>query len=343
MLLACSLAKAHQPRLDIRKPYTEIADDDAYSGRAGYDERYIDEFVREHRLPCNATTAWLTPAWRNIKAPLTREVDLVGRPRAIYRYTIDLLNDVYEGRYSAEDLLTETTRRLLILRNEEQLRMESLVTALSIREDAIPLSSEHIVTLIQQHMASRRASRLLVLVVAAAYQSASAHLAERVLTLHSHNAADKQTGALGDVEITLVGDNDVLTSYEMKDRPVTHGDISNAVTKVSACFGRLKRRIDNYIFITTKPIDQEVQAYAVSLYEQTGGVEFVILDCIGFLRHFLHLFHRVRMQFLEAYQRLVLDEPDSAVSQPLKELLLALRRAAESQLADNMTPTNEDE
>lgn len=88
---------------------------------------------------------------------------------------------------------------------------------------------------------------------------------------------------------------------------------------------------------TTKPIDPEVQAYAISLYEQTGGIEFVVLDCISFLRHFLHLFHRLRMQFLDAYQALVLAEPDSAVSQPLKEAFLALRRAAESQLAENMT------
>jgi DNA adenine methylase len=60
------------------------------------------------------------------------------------------------------------------------------------------------------------------------------------------------------------------------------------------------------------------------------GVELVILDCIGFLRHFLHLFYRLRLQFLEAYQALLLAEPESAVRQPLKEAFLALRQAAES-------------
>ncbi len=38
---------------------------------------------------------------------------------------------------------------------------------------------------------------------------------------------------------------------------------------------------------------------------------------------------RVRLPFLEAYQALVLDEPISGVSQPLKETFLNLRRAAE--------------
>jgi DNA adenine methylase len=66
------------------------------------------------------------------------------------------------------------------------------------------------------------------------------------------------------------------------------------------------------------------------MFDQTGGIEFVVLDCIGFLRHFLHLFHRLRMQFLEAYQALVLAEPDSAVRHELKILLLALRRATET-------------
>lgn len=44
----------------------------------------------------------------------------------------------------------------------------------------------------------------------------------------------------------------------------------------------------------------------------------------------MHLFHRLRMQFIEAYQKLILAEPDSAVSQPLKEAFLVLRQAAES-------------
>ena len=36
------------------------------------------------------------------------------------------------------------------------------------------------------------------------------------------------------------------------------------------------------------------------------------------------------MQYLDAYQELVLAEPESAVNQPLKEAFLALRQAAES-------------
>ena len=66
------------------------------------------------------------------------------------------------------------------------------------------------------------------------------------------------------------------------------------------------------------------------MYEKTTGTEIVMLDCLGFVRHFLHLFHRLRIKFLDTYQALLLAEPDSAVSQPLKEAFLSLRQAAES-------------
>ena len=82
--------------------------------------------------------------------------------------------------------------------------------------------------------------------------------------------------------------------------------------------------------ITTDVIDPLVAEYAATFYEKTDGTEIAILDCIGFLRHFLHLFHRIRADYLNAYQTLVLNEPDSAVSQTLKEAFLALRQAAES-------------
>jgi len=44
LLMACLLAKLHRPDVDIRKPYTEIGDADAFSGRS-YDERYITTFI----------------------------------------------------------------------------------------------------------------------------------------------------------------------------------------------------------------------------------------------------------------------------------------------------------
>src|SRR3990172_3582174 len=325
LLMACLLAKIDRPKVDPRKPYTEIGDPDSFSGRS-YDETHITHFINEHRLPCNPTTAFLTPAFRNIDQTLTTKVEIVGRPRQLYTYTLQLLDDVHKGRVSARDLLAEVIRILMIMRDEKANRMATLLAALQHSEEAMPLSSEAIVKLIEQHLNSRNSSRLPVLVVAAAYQAAGDKLGEHLLPLRGHNAADEQTGAMGDVEICLVNDDRVVTAYEMKMKRVTVDDIDRALQKVATA----STRIHNYIFITTDVIDDPVRAYAAEAYEDTGGTEIAILNCVGFLRHFLHLFHRLRIDYLDAYQALVLAEPDSAVSQPLKEAFLALRQAAEA-------------
>jgi putative NIF3 family GTP cyclohydrolase 1 type 2 len=324
LLMACLLAKLHRPDVDIRKPYTEIGDPDVFSGRT-YDERYITSFINRYNLPCNSTTAFLTPALRNRSATLTKDLDLVGKPPQLYRSTLNLLDDVYSDRVIAADLIAEIVRLLLRERDARQQRIDALATTIDTTKDAIPLAAEDIINLIDRHMSLKGTSRLAVLVVAAAYRVAGDLLGERVLALHAHNAADRQTGALGDLEIILIDDDRVVTSYEMKHKRVNREDLDIALQKISNC----QMPIDNYIFITTDRIDPEVREYALSLYQRTGGIEFIILDCISFTRHFLHLFHRLRSEFLETYQALILAEPHSAVSQPLKEAFLAMRQAAE--------------
>lgn len=143
--------------------------------------------------------------------------------------------------------------------------------------------------------------------------------------LYQEVRANPDESLIGDVEVTLINDDRIITCYEMKDKRVTIVDIENAVKKIAT----LAHRVDNYIFITTDVIEEEVNRYAKNIYDQTG-VEIAILDCIGFVRHFLHFFHRFRTKFLGLYQNLVLAEPDSSVSQPLKEAFLVLRKAAES-------------
>lgn len=325
MLMACLLAKIDRPLVDIRKPYTEIGGTESFSGRH-YDEAYITQFINKHQLPCNPTTAFLTPAFRNIDQPLTLNVEIVGRPRKLYSDTIQLLEDVQAKRIAPKALLAETLRLLVIMRNEKADRLASLLAGLQSSEDHLALPSEAIVRLIEQHINSKNSSRLPVLIVAAAYQVIGEKIGERLLPLRGHNAADKQTGALGDVEIRLLNDENVVTAYEMKLKRVTIDDIDSALQKIA----NAKSRIHNYIFITTDLIEEQVRLYAAGVYERTGGTEVAILDCLGFLRHFLHFFHRARIHYLDVYQSLVLAEADSAVSQPLKEAFLALRQAAES-------------
>ena len=330
MLISCALAKIHRPDVDIRKPYTEIGDVDSFSGRAEYDEKYVWPFAAKYQLPVNATTAFLTPGFRTINVPLALPLAISGRPKQMYIDTIQLLDDVYQEKITADLLLEETIRQLLLLKQEQEERMVQLVQALQTTTHGVPLSVEEIVQLITQHLSSPKTSRLPVLLVAAAYQVAGNQLGETIRPLYPHNAADEQTGAMGDIEIMLMEENRLVTCYEMKARAITIGDVEIALQKIA----RAGTQVDSYIFITTASIDEDVIEYAKTLYRETNGIEFAIFDCIGFLRHFLHLFHRVRQDFLEAYQSLLLAEPESAVSQPVKELFLTLRRVAEFDRSD---------
>ncbi len=321
--MACTLAKIHNSDLDIRKPYTKIGDLDSYSGR-DYDERYVGPFIIKYGLPCNDTTAFLTPAFRNRNIVLTPSVDLVGRPANLYQAFLQLLAIIADHTISADIVLVEAIKSLLAYQNKNRLRIDQLYDSLLQEKNETALAAEAIVKIVEHHLSMSGSSRLPVLVVAAIYQGASQHLGGKLLPLQPHNAADKQTGALGDLQITLADDNSIVTAYEMKNRAITVNDLDLVLIKIAA-----HPRISNYIFVSTEKIDQSVQDYAAKMYLKTGGIELVTLDCLDFLRYFLHLFHRLRESFINCYQDAVLAEPESAVSHHLKEALLHLRIAAE--------------
>jgi DNA adenine methylase len=246
----------------------------------------------------------------------------------LYETVIKLITAVHSATVDPEFLLVEIIRWLVIIKDEREHRLESLFASLKASQSDSGLPAESIVNLVQQHLALPKSSRLPVLVVAAAYQAAQNYLGEKCLPLQVHTAADSQTGALGDVQIALKDDDDVVTVYEMKAKRVTQDDIEIAARKIAGA----GISIQNYIFITTEAVDDSVKDYASRMHSATG-IEFVILDCIGFLRHFLHLFYRIRMSFLDAYQSLVLFEPDSAVNPAMKEAFLSLRLATETGVA----------
>jgi hypothetical protein len=250
--------------------------------------------------------------------------ELVGSPRDLYRKAIQVLDDVATGKVAANSVLQEVLRLLIRFRDENEARVRSLIQSIKRAEGDVPLSSEGIVTLIRQHLSCPHASRLPTLVIAAAYRTAG--VGEYADTLAKHNAADSATGALGDVEIRLCVDDKLATVYEVKAKGVTTVDIDAALKKIAGS----GQKIDNYLFVTTDVIDPLVSDYAKSFYTETGGVEIAVLDCLGFLRHFLHFFHRLRLAYLNHYQELLIAEPDSDVRPALKEVFLALRLAAET-------------
>ena len=324
-LMACLLAKLHQPYLDIRMPYKEIGGDDCYSGRQ-YDERYITSFIEEHELPCNVTTAFLTPAFRTHENMLSKNANLMGRPRRLYEYILLLLDDVARKKVEPQDLFSEIVRNLVILRDEQKSRMDTLLASLR-QSDSSQLTVDGIVNIVRQHLSQPHSSRLPVLAFHAIYQTVNDQLNEQIVPLQSHNAADSQTMSLGDIEVAIKDSENIVTVYEMKSRKLSKNDVRQALNKVA----QSQKSAKQYLFVTTQPISEDVEEQIQILNERNLAIEFAALDCLAFVRYFLHLFYQVRLDFLNNYQNLVLAEPDSGVRQPLKELLLTLRQASESQ------------
>ncbi|MEA5626933.1 hypothetical protein [Nostoc sp. UHCC 0251] len=57
----------------------------------------------------------------------------MGRPPKLYEVALQLLDDVHQGRITADELLAQTIRCLIIARNEKRQRMETLLESQSSR------------------------------------------------------------------------------------------------------------------------------------------------------------------------------------------------------------------
>ena len=64
----------------------------------------------------------------------------------MYSDTLRLLEDVAEGRATAEDVLTDAIRILVLVREEKAARMSTLLAGIERGSGALPLSAEAIVT-----------------------------------------------------------------------------------------------------------------------------------------------------------------------------------------------------
>lgn len=323
-LLSAMLAKITNEAIDTRQPYPKLGPK-SFPGRS-IDETIVQPFVHKYSLPCNDTTAFLTPAFRTIETAITKATFEKCRPSYVYYDMMDILDYIESHPKKAVIILRLIIKELLQVKKNSADKLQQMVDSLA-KNKTQDLSSEEITNLLTQHLQCRGSSRLPVLMITAAYESVQHLTKETHKTLLSHNAADKQTGALGDIEITLLDDNNTITCYEMKKKQVSTDDIYVIINKLT----KLSTTPDNYIIITTESITKDVKDLAYSVYAKTG-VELAVLDCIGFINHFLHFFHRYRTAFLNSYQQLVLAEPTSAVSQPLKEAFLSLRKVAEASI-----------
>lgn len=123
------------------------------------------------------------------------------------------------------------------------------------------------------------------------------------------------------------------TVYEMKARTLRRSDIDTAVRKIT----QSTTPVAQYVFVTTKPVSEEMHDYLRQVSERCPQTEFQIFDCVQLLNHFLHLFHERRHEFWERFVKLVIQ--DRAVSQRLKEQLIEFAHTESSDATRKATDT----
>ncbi|GEM_PF-1259066 len=319
VLIALLLAKLIDPEVNILYPVARgVKEKGAFSGRK-VDENCVQVLVSRYKLPLIRTTGFLTPAFRTLSLPIPEKLgEVVGKNKQVYNAFSSIVHKVHYGELRAYDVLLALLQRLILLkRRREELLSERLQNL-----EGLAVSVEDIVAVLKQLLTLPRASRIPVLITAALHKTIEACLGYRVKPLESHTAADSKTGNLGDVELVL-DDGSVVKVYEIKSKKVTEADIYIALRKISALDEQERKKLKQYLFITTEQTEESVLLETRKVYKKTG-IEMAILDCIDFVRYFLHLFFPLRGKFVENLTQLIVAEPDSAVSYKIKEHYLNL-------------------
>ncbi|GAB6077272.1 restriction endonuclease, SacI family [Desulfurobacterium crinifex] len=323
VLLALLMAKIINPQVNILYPSTNAKEvPEAFSGRT-VDEHCIQALIDIFKLPLMQTTGFLTPTFRTPALPIPENLgDVIQKNVTIYNAFSNIIHRIQNGDLKAEDVLIETLRRLINLKKEREAEIKGKLNQLS-KED-LDFSAEDIVSIISQLLSipKHKTSRIPVLVIAALHKTLEECLQERLKPLENHTAADSKTGALGDIEL-VVDDGYVVRVYEIKDKVITETDINKALKKILKLNNDKRAKLRQYLFVTTKSIEDSILSKAHEIYKDLG-VEMTILDCLGFTRHFLHLFFPFRLMFINNLTEFVMREPDSSVSHALKEYYISL-------------------
>jgi DNA adenine methylase len=326
VLLSLLLAKKLNPEVNLLYPVSNVEEiSGAFSGRA-IDENCVQILVEQFKLPLNPTTGFLTPSFRTLSLPIPEKLgDVIGKYRQVYNAFSSIIHKVQSGELDAEEVLVALLQKLIHLKRE---REEKIKEKLQSASGELDLSAEDIVEIVERLLTLPRASRIPVLVVAALHITIEKCLGQKVRPLESHRAADSKTGSLGDIEL-VADDGSVVRVYEIKDREITETDIHNALEKIARLEQERRRKLKQYLFITTKSVDKSVLLVARNMYREIG-IEMAVLDCLGFTRHFLHLFFPFRLQFISNLTKLLMEEPDSSLNHAVKEYYLTLLNVLQS-------------
>jgi hypothetical protein len=258
-LLGCAVARVQDDTINVRLPYVGHGAD-AFNGRT-LDERVINPFLREHRIP-SSKGAYLSTFRRSVQ--FVPETKVGVRDRVGYDAFLECLSELEDAGSDKEkhDLLAYLLHRFVVLRDA------SAVTLVRVQR----MSLEQYDAPIAKLLSTPSGGRFPVLLAVATFLTLKECFNPPwEVSWQGINVADAASGAGGD--ITLSEGGRVIMAAEVTERVVDRARVTATFTTKIAETG-----IEDYLFFAKPSEDSQARRQAQRYFAQGHEINFVDLQ-----------------------------------------------------------------
>lgn len=307
-LLTLVVYKAIQPAQDIRA--CKIEHPGGFSARS-WDTRCTIPFLAKHDLKRSVESHWLSQTLSLGDQPWTRERTFTTSPRKIGPLLLECVNtleeqsallDAESASLRAQECAVVVLCQLINARNRDRV----LLT----RPKNLTISQ--VLSLLDSHFAAGYQAgtpRLPQVAMYAIYECLLNNVRrygdKELEPLGRMKAADRKSGAVGDVELSASGRP--IEAVETKfGIPITVAMIRAAIEKIKTA------SVERYFILSTAGIaaqDEEEIAELCRRFRSSNGCEIIVNGVLPTIGYYLRLLFSVN-DFLERYIRLVEDDVD---------------------------------
>ena len=295
VLVTLFIHKIVNPEQDIR--YHQAQQPNGFAGRS-IDKDVVTPFMKSVSFPSMAESGWLT---RSLEQPHPYTLDYPGKikPQETKRAFLQLIDQVQCQGLSAYEILKYVFKLLIKQRDDQNIELAK-PHSLSIAS-IIKLLEKHFTF----HYTTHGASRLPTLAVYAAYQCMMAQVAryngKLLCPLESHNAADSQSGRIGDIDVNNKNGS-AFEGVEIKHEiPITTQLVADAYEKFKV------HNTDRYYLLTTANMDAadwESIEKEVARIRKIHGCQVIVNGVYTSLKYYLRLLNDPA-EFIDKYVELL--------------------------------------
>ncbi len=283
LITSLSIKAVYGDSVDVR--YHQVQIQNQTNRPAGFNfrgvsETVIYEWMEEHEFH-GAKSGWQTRTFERPKPYMLSYDENIGTIKEPFLICYD---EVETNHQDAKIALAFLLWRRLQLR--EASKVELAVPRI---QDVLQITHLFEAHFFYKYKDSKGASRLPVLALYSIYkillQELHRYDGKAVKELESHSAADKQTGAVGDIEI-VNGDGTVFEAVEVKhDLVVTKPMVDSAKQKIRG------KQVDRYYILTTHPQHEPMQDVVdeVENVKKLLGCQMIVNGVIPTIKYYLRL------------------------------------------------------